>query len=90
MIEDAFSSRAPGRVAGAEVVRLPEGAVVRGTAVEVVLNPTALALWELCDGTTDVEEMVSAVCRLFAVDRERARHDVECALSDMQSAGVIA
>lgn len=83
-------SRAPSRLAEAEVVLLPEGAVVRGPTAKVALNPTALALWELCDGMTDVDEMVSAVCRLFAVDREGARNDVECALADMQSAGVIA
>ncbi len=38
---------------------------------------------------TDVEEMLSAVCELFAVDRERARSDVRHALAELAELGVI-
>jgi hypothetical protein len=55
----------------------------------VALNPTALALWELCDGQTAVEEMVAAVCALFELEPGRALTDVETALEDMRAAGVI-
>ena len=55
----------------------------------VALNPTAVALWELCDGATEVAEMVEAICILFAVDPAQAQADVESALSDMAAAGVI-
>lgn len=79
----------PKRADFVTLVRLPDGAVVRRGGQDVVLNPTALALWELCDGQTDVEEMVSAVCVLFAIDRERARSDVHHALSELAGAGVI-
>lgn len=40
------------------------------------LNPTALAIWELCDGETTVEEMVTALCELFAADPEVVKRDV--------------
>ena len=55
----------------------------------VRLNPTAMALWELCDGNTAVDEMVVAVCDLFHVEAEQARADVEAALEDLRASGLI-
>jgi hypothetical protein len=83
----------PVRTSTQPVERWPEGAlVVPGTPdapVALALNPTALALWELCDGQTAVAEMVDAVCVLFEVEPARARTDVETALAEMVEAGVI-
>ena len=83
----------PLRTSAHPVERWPGGAVVvhgaAGVPVALALNPTALALWELCDGQTAVTEMVDAVCALFEVDPDRARADVESALTDMVAAGVI-
>lgn len=53
------------------------------------LNATALALWELCDGATKPDEMVEAICELFAVDRARAAADVERTLEMFTKAGLI-
>lgn len=72
-----------GRWSGGAVVQPP----VPGPPV--ALNPTALALWELCDGQTAVEEMVDAVSVLFALEPDRARADVENALQDMIATGVV-
>lgn len=71
------------------ISRHPHGAVVRVGAGDIVLNPTALALWEICDGRTSVEEMLSAVCEVFAVDRERARSDVRNTLMSLADLGII-
>lgn len=60
-----------------------------GRGEHVALNATALALWELCDGETTVNEMIRAVCSLFDVSMERATSDVESALEQMRQAGVI-
>lgn len=83
--------RRPLRTSESPLERLPEGAVVAPGASDrpVALNPTALALWELCDGRTDVAEMVDAVCVLFEVEPEQARADVEAALADMVAVGVV-
>jgi coenzyme PQQ synthesis protein D (PqqD) len=82
----------PRRVSDSHVVRQKDGAVLLrdDKGAEVALNPTAHALWELCDGRTDVDEIVGAVCELFAITPEQARADVRQALADMQAAGVIA
>lgn len=55
----------------------------------VVLNDTAMALWELCDGTTSIHEMVEAVCELFAIPADQATLDVDRALDQMRSAGLL-
>lgn len=81
----------PRRVGDAVVHRVEGGAVLwwDDPRDAVRLNPTALALWELCDGNTTVDEMVTAVCALFAVEPDRARDEVRTALSDMREAGML-
>ena len=83
--------RRPRRTTARPLERGPKGAVVVPAVADppVALNPTALALWELCDGRTDVAEMVEAICLLFEVEPTRARADVESALADMVAVGVI-
>jgi hypothetical protein len=48
-----------------------------------VLNPTARAIWELCDGVTLPEEMVAAICEVFAVTPERATADLDRILEEL-------
>lgn len=83
--------RRPRRTDDSSLHRLDEGAVLwRDQPLEAVtLNPTALALWELCDGQTSVDEMVTAVCAVFAIEPARARADVEVALAEMRAAGML-
>jgi hypothetical protein len=89
-VTDLLHSK-PRRTVEAPAERWSGGAVLRPPVQgpPVALNPTALALWELCDGQTAVAEMVEAVSTLFALDPGRARTDVENALEDMLAAGVI-
>lgn len=54
-----------------------------------VLNGTALALWELCDGETTVGEMVAAVCSLFDSDEQQVRSDIEQTLQQYTAAGLL-
>jgi hypothetical protein len=57
--------------------------------VEHVLNDTALALWELCDGETTVEEMVVAAIGLFDAQGGRLEQDVLAALDTMTDQGLL-
>jgi hypothetical protein len=54
-----------------------------------MLNETAFAMWELCDGRTRPEEMVEAICMLCAVELETVLSDVERALSELEGVGLI-
>jgi hypothetical protein len=49
------------------------------------LNETALALWELCDGLTTSDEMVSAICLLFDAEQSLIAADVRRALWEFES-----
>ena len=44
------------------------------------LNPSALAIWELCDGDTTVEEMAAAIAEVTSLDMTSAAADVVTAL----------
>jgi hypothetical protein len=59
------------------------------TGTQHQLNPTAQALWELCDGSTRVEEMIDAILLLFAVERGVVRDDVTRALSQLTDLGLV-
>jgi hypothetical protein len=48
------------------------------------LNPMAVALWELCDGSTTVAEMIAAVCELCDVPEAVARQDLTDALEEFR------
>lgn len=68
-----------------EVLLRPEGA-----DQVFVLNETAFALWELCDGSTAVHEMVAAASELFAASPESLEHDVLAALHELAQDGLVA
>jgi coenzyme PQQ synthesis protein D (PqqD) len=55
----------------------------------LLLNETALALWELCDGQTTLGEMVTAITDFFAAEPVVIHRDVEGALQQLVEAGVV-
>ena len=54
-----------------------------------VLNPTARAIWELCDGTTTLDELVDAICKVFSVPHGVALRDVAAVLAQFEGAGLV-
>jgi hypothetical protein len=60
-----------------------------GLGTSYGLNPTARAIWELCDGATRVEEMVDAICEVFAVPPARAHEDVKTVLAQFDAAELL-
>lgn len=54
-----------------------------------VLNPSARAIWELCDGTTTIDELVGAICQVFSVTHSEALRDVAAVLADLEAAGLV-
>ena len=55
-----------------------------------VLNPTARAIWELCDGNTTLDELVDAICQVFSVPHSVAERDVAEALARLEEVGLVA
>jgi PqqD family protein of HPr-rel-A system len=54
-----------------------------------LLNPSALAIWELCDGETTVGEMTIAVSELTGASLDAAESDVSAALTQLENAGLV-
>ena len=54
-----------------------------------VLNPSALAIWELCDGETTGAEMVEAVVELARLEPAAAEADVSAALQQLFELGLV-
>jgi hypothetical protein len=54
-----------------------------------LLNDTALAIWELCDGDTTPAEMITAICDLCGMHRDIVTEDVERVLVDFDEAGLV-
>ena len=54
-----------------------------------LVNESARAIWELCDGETTPEEMASAISELTSVGLEQARSDVEATLDRLLTLGLI-
>ncbi|MGN6242361.1 MAG: PqqD family protein [Motilibacteraceae bacterium] len=54
-----------------------------------MLNTTAQAVWELCDGSTTVPEMVRALLTLFDAPEATIRQDVSAALGELSRHGLV-
>jgi hypothetical protein len=54
-----------------------------------ILNVTALAIWELCDGETRIGEMVEAICGLSGLPRDVVQEDVGRILREFEQAGIL-
>jgi coenzyme PQQ synthesis protein D (PqqD) len=55
-----------------------------------LLNDTALAIWELCDGKTRPDEMIDAICELSGMHLDVVTEDVERILAEFDDAGLLA
>lgn len=54
-----------------------------------LLNATALAIWNLCDGETEPAEMIMAICELSRLHEDVVTEDVARALADLERARLI-
>ncbi len=59
------------------------------TGAVFLLNDTALAIWDLCDGDTRPEEMVEAVVELCGMHPDIVNEDIARILGDFDDAELI-
>jgi hypothetical protein len=81
--------RQPRQVADAVVSRrgMTSTLVAGGRSIE--LNGSALAIWELCDGITTVDEMVGAVVELTGIDEDHVAVDVAGVVEQFGRLGLV-
>ena len=85
------ATRRPCRLPGTSLEQRGDHVIVfdADRNVMLALNQSAAALWELCDGSTTIEEMVLAICEVSATPADRARDDVERTLAEFERAGLL-
>jgi pyrroloquinoline quinone biosynthesis protein D len=86
-----WATATPTRRGQAWVRRASEDTAVFNTETETLhlLNTSALAIWELCNGSTTGKEMAEAVAELTDLDIEAASVDVAIALDELAHWGLI-
>lgn len=69
----------------------PDGSMTLGTSHGdlVELNTTAAALWALCDGQTQIAEIVSAAANLFTAPQATIEREVVAVLDDLLGRGLL-
>lgn len=80
------TTRVPRHAAGVVLHQEDTGAqlLAPGTGAVVALDPLALALWEMCDGETTVQEMTSASCALFDAPIDTVERDITRVLAALE------
>jgi PqqD family protein of HPr-rel-A system len=54
-----------------------------------VLNKTAAAIWEMCDGEHNLDEIANRMCERFDVSFEEVRGDIEEIIDRLMQAGIL-
>lgn len=81
--------RRPRRVPGALVSGRGSEPVLVDDGRSLGLNETALAIWDLCDGSTTVDEMVDSVVELTGVDPGQVSRDVVGVIEEFRALGLV-
>lgn len=55
----------------------------------ITLNQTATRIWEFCDGTYTVEEMVEIMCRDYQINTDTALQDIGVCLDFFTEKGLV-
>jgi hypothetical protein len=54
-----------------------------------LMNDTALAIWDLCDGETRPKEMMTAICEVTSLPPEIVAEDIERIMLEFDAAELI-
>lgn len=81
----------PKRLPGLRVKEVEEEILIfkPETGEAFLLNPTASAIFELCDGERTVSSIISTILSLVEADPEKVQADVMKALEEMEQKGLI-
>ena len=90
-MNDEQERREPRRVGQVWVRRESDEAAIWDPDTQTLhrLNPSALAIWELCDGDTTEEEIVGAVVEVTDASLSQATEDVRSTLATLRAAGLV-
>lgn len=85
-----LGTQMPVRQPGYAVTATPDGGLLTHDGRQVaVLNDTATAFWELCDGRTSIAEMSTAAAALFDADESTIEQGLEQAFDRLAQHGAV-
>lgn len=91
-VEARVTEGYPARVAGIEEQSAGDELVLYDVRAGQLhhLNPTASAVWKLCDGTATLNDIVAVIRRQFAIsESDQPASDVKALLQEWTRAGLI-
>lgn len=77
------------RSVGAESILVPIRNNVGNLDFVYTLSPVAARIWSLLDGVRTADEVVTAICDEFDVDRDTAEADVAALLHDLAGVSLV-
>jgi hypothetical protein len=82
----------PARRAGASVVELDDNVAVYDDVGQllILLNTSAAAVWDRCDGQTTVDDMVRALAAAHGADADDIAEDVRRTVTKLAELGLVA
>ena len=85
------SESTPRRRNMVEVTEGVQGVAVRipGEPAGFELNPSAYAIWNLCDGLTTTREMAEAISELTGASVQSELDEVESVITELRQAGLV-
>lgn len=91
MKHDAASVARPKAKAGVRTDRLGDSVVLIDTSSGLAhhLNEIAAVVWDACDGSASIDELVDRMMAKFDIDAATAGRDVAMILRHFQDAGLI-
>lgn len=86
------ASTRPLRLAGFSAVELDENVALYDEAGQllILLNPSAAAVWELCDGATPLDEMVRVLSDAHLGPADEIAQDVRQTVRKLAELGLVA
>jgi methyltransferase-like protein len=54
-----------------------------------VLNKTAAFIWDMCDGTRNIDDITNNICERFEVSFKEAHEDVKSTIKALTKLGII-
>jgi hypothetical protein len=81
----------PLRRAGAAAVPLDDNVALYDDVGQmlILLNPSAAAVWDCCDGSTSVEQMVSQLSEAYDADADVVGQDVRQTVRKLRELGLV-
>lgn len=76
MLEEIFLDIYPERDSNVEYDASMQGIFRKRDGALITINESALLIWQLCDGTQSIDEIINSICSNYALNQEEAINSI--------------